>query len=286
MIFRLFLAAIPVVLLGCAGSPQSSSSTSSVRAPATAAESRSVYDEPGLVVERLRIMPGQPSPDPIVSTLESLDSDIEGAAAIRAQGFLAMVISLQDLDRLESNLAPTAFAGRTWHGEATGWRSVASRRLADGNAMLIEGRSRRISNRILTLAIRGWSIPTAEGVNLYVEIVPHIAGGRLNLLATPRQIGELRGTPLCEVLTCSLEPDQCLLLVSASDLEPEPSTDADSVSLDPKPGREDGGFDGPVVALPPTAAGWIIDDPISGDRGILVIHGRPHPLLQPPPAAE
>ena len=274
-----------MVTLGCAGGPKTSETGSKVQAPVSAAASRSANDEPGLIVERLRIVSGQPSPDPIISTLEPLDSNIEGSTGFRSQGFLAMVISGDELNRLESNLAPTAFAGRTWHGEATGWRSTSSRRLSDGSAMLIEGRSRRISNQILTLAIRGWSIPTVDGSELYVEIVPHIAGGRLNLLKAPRQIGELRGTTLSEVLTCTLKPDECLLLVSASDLETEPSTEADPAPNGDKPGRQEGGFDGPVVALPPTAAGWLLDDPISGDRGVLLIHGRPHPAFQPPPEA-
>ena len=283
MIHRLLLAGIPATILGCAGSPPASDPGSNDPGPVGAAASRAANDEPGLIVERLRIVSGQPSPDPVISMLEPLDSNIEGSAAFKGQGFLALVISEDQLDLLESNLAPTAFAGRTWHGEATGWRSTASRRLSDGNAMLIEGRSRRISNQILTLAIRGWSIPTVEGSELYVEVVPHIAGGRLNLLEAPRQIGELRGTTLSEVLTCSLKPDQCLLLVSNSDLESPSATESDPPTTGGGPDREQGGFDGPVVALPPTAAGWLLDDPISGDRGVLLIHGRPHPAFQPPP---
>ena len=282
MIHRLVLPGFAAVLFGCAGGPDPTEVDRSERAPVTAVASRSVDDEPGLIVERLRVIPGQPSPDPIISSLEPLDSDLAGTSGFRSQGFHAMVISHEELDRLESSLAPTAFAGRTWHGEATGWRSSSSRRLGDGSAMLVEGRSRRITNQIITLAIRGWSIPTVDGAEIYVEIVPHIAGGRLNLLDAPRQIGELRGTPLSEVLTCTIKPGQCLLLVSASNLEPEGSDDAPA-SPSEAGDRPEGGFDGPVVALPPTAAGWLLDDPISGDRGVLLIHGRPHPALDPPP---
>ncbi|MBC03919.1 MAG: hypothetical protein CMJ34_11555 [Phycisphaerae bacterium] len=281
MIHRLIPPGLCMMLLGCVGDPDLATEGAGGPMPPTPAETRSVNDEPGLIVERLRILPGQTGPDPIVASLESLDSDIDGVPGFRSQGFLAMVISAAELARLESNLAPSAFAGRTWHGEATGWRSTANRRLSEGSAMLIEGRSRRISDQILTLAIRGWSIPTIDGSELYVEIVPHLEGGRLNLLQAPRQIGELRGTMLCDVLTCSLEPDECLLLISASDLETGSSEDAEATETE-ETGQDDGPFDGPVVALPPTAAGWLLDDPISGDRGVLLIHGRPHPAFQPP----
>ena len=279
MISRLAPLGLSCLLLGCAGDPSSTGDRSASRDPRTAAETRALEDEPGLLIERLRILPGQPSPDPILATIEPLESDLDGAPGFRRQGFLAMIVSEEDLGRLEAGLAPTAFAGRTWHGEAMGWRSAASRRLPNGSAMLMEGRSRRLSQQIVSLAVRGWSIPTLDGARLQVELVPHLAGNRLNLLEAPRQLGELRGTTIAEVLTCTLDQDECLLVVSIDDLTPGPKDAGDTD--DPKKSG-DGPFDGPLVPLPPTAAGWLLDDPISRDRGVLLIHGRPHPAFIPP----
>lgn len=270
-------------LTACAASPQPAIEMDPARVESApfAAAARAVTDQPGLIVERLRIRPDQPRPDALLASIEALDSDLDGVSGFRSQGFQAVVISAAEFERLESSFPASSFAGRTWHGEATGWRSAASRRLAEGSAMLVEGRSRRISDQMLALAVRGWSIPTIDGSQLHIELVPHLAGGRLDLLKAPRQLGELRGTMLCEVLTCTLDEDEILLLVSASDLEPG-TTETPEASTEPPPEVDDRSSDGPVVALPPTAAGWLIDDPISGDRGVLVIHGRPHPAFRPP----
>lgn len=148
--------------------------------------------------------------------------------------------------------------------------------------MLMEGRSRRLSQQIVALAVRGWSIPTLDGARLHIELVPHLAGNRLNLLEAPRQLGELRGTTIAEVLTCTLGEEECLLVVSIDDLTPRAEEGADAPEEGQEAGGGDGPFDGPIVPLPPTAAGWLLDDPVSRDRGVLLIHGRPHPAFTPP----
>ena len=92
-------------------------------------------------------------------------------------------------------------------------------------------------------------------------------------------------TPADQPGTGLMPTEPPLLRMDAAGWTPDSFTEVDPAPNGDKPDRQEGGFDGPVVALPPTAAGWLLDDPISGDRGVLLIHGRPHPAFQPPPEA-
>ena len=281
---RPFVTAVVLgCLVGCSTPPSTGAEDGADESVGPAVErardrraERSAGDDPGVVIERFRCRPGRPQPGPTLEILRAEGFTPEGADEFRAHGFDAIIVPSSSLARLEAGLGEEAFTGRTWHGEAHGWRSVASRRLAPGTAVLLDGRPRRSNDDILALAFRGWSIPTVDDDAIYLEIVPHVAGARLDLIATPRQIGELRGTPISSTLCCRLEADESLILVSAEDLTPED----DEASEEPASGG--GGFSGPIVPLPPTPAAWLIDEPLSGDRGVIVIEGRPRPTIPNP----
>ena len=243
---------------------------------------RAPEPRPGVVVERLRMRRNPDQLDAILAGLPDAAPIPRGSEGLRSDGFLTRIIDETTLARLEGELGPDVFVGRIWHGEATGWRSAGSRRLPRGSAMLIDGRTRRIDDRILTLALRGWSLPTVEGAGLHVELIPYVVDNSVAPLSAPKPPGELRGIPLAAVLSCTLQSDQVLLIASARELEvpTEASEESDSKPADSARG---GFFAGPVVPLPPTPAAWLIDDPISGERGVLLIRGRPNPGLIPPP---
>ncbi len=242
---------------------------------------RAPEPRPGVVVERLRIRRDPETLDAILAGLPNAAPAPLGANDLRSDGFLTMIIDETTLAGLERGLGKDIFVGRIWHGEATGWRSAGSRRLPRGSAMLIDGHTRRIDDRILTLALRGWSLPTVDGAGIHVELVPYVADNSVASLAAPKRQGELRGIPLASMLSCTLQADEVLLIASARELEVSPETEDESESSPASSGN--GLFAGPVLPLPPTPAGWLIDDPISGERGLLLIRGRPNPGLIPPP---
>ena len=242
---------------------------------------RAPEPRPGVVVERLRIRQNPRNLDAILAGLPNAAPTPLGAEGLRSDGFLTIIIDEATLAGLERDLGKDIFVGRIWHGEATGWRSAGSRRLARGSAMLIDGRTRRIDDRILTLALRGWSLPTVDGAGVHVELVPYVVDNSIASLATPKSPGELRGIPLAAMLSCTLRSDEILLIASARELEVPAETEGESEP--PLPASSTGIFSGPVMPLPPTPAGWLIDDPISGERGVLLIRGRPNPGLIPAP---
>ena len=268
----MFGAILASLLIGCAAPSISDSGT----ADAPPEIRRPPEPRSGVVVERLLVRKDDGRLDALLAGIEPSATPPAGADALRREGFRAMLVSETDVARLEGGLGPDAFVGRTWHGEATAWRPATSRRLNGGSAMLVDGRTRRIEDRILTLGLRGWSLPTVNGASLQIEVVPYVAGGPIDPLAPPRPPQALRGDPLAEMLTCTLADDEILLLVSDHDLDestqPSPTPENESTSI----------FAGPVAAAAPTPAAWLLDDPFLGDRGVLLIRGRPNPNLLPP----
>ncbi len=263
---------LPVLLLGCAV-PSISQVGPTDRPPEIR---RPPEPRSGVVVERLLVRRDDGRLDALLAGLESSAASPAGADALRREGFRALRVSEGDVARLEGGLGPDAFVGRTWHGEATAWRPATSRRLNGGSAMLVDGRTRRIEDRILTLGLRGWSLPTVSGAALQIEVVPYITGGPIDPLAPPRSPQTLRGEPLAQMLTCTLAKDEILLLVSDHELD-------ESAAQDPTPENEAASmFAGPIAASAPTPAAWLLDDPFLGDRGVLIIRGRPNPNLLPP----
>lgn len=278
---------------GCASAP----TAEVVDAPPVAPPRRAAEVRPGLVVERLRVREASAELDAAIVAIPEVGPAPEIAERWRREGLLVKVVDEDGLAALEATLGSAILPSRTWHGEATGWRSAARRRLARGAVILQDGRARPVDDTILALAVRGWSMPLVDGGALQVEIVPHLTATTIDPLAAPVPPGELRGDPLAPMIEHTLGPDRILLVAtvpdrrrSASTTESEASdaTDAASAS-ETSPATEPAAEPaadppralgaGPVAALPPTIGGWLVDDPISGERGVLLIRGRPHPAV-------
>lgn len=296
------IAGLPAILavLGCAKPAPSVSSepdrppppsvgalpgTTSPTSPAI--EPRAAETRPGLVVERLRLKVDRSTLDALLLELPDLPTNPADIERWRREGFLLKVIDPSTLARLEASLEPGLAVSRTWHGEATGWRSASRRRLGRGAAMLIDGRARPVDDRILSLEMRGWSIPRTDGAVLQVEFVPLVIGNIIDPLAPPRPPGELRGETLAPAVETSLGADRIILVASVprrrATPPPDPGPEAEETSRIDAAGRPIGA--GPEAVLPPTIASWLIDDPYADERGILLIRGRPHPSLDLPETA-
>lgn len=257
-------------------------------------------NRPGLMVDRWRLPRDGPRLDALLTAVASNDADsIPGAAAMQQNGFRVMVLDRSQVEMLEKTLGANSFLGRTWHGEAVGWRNIASRRLGPGTVLLLDGRARRVGDRILAIGIRGYSIPTLDDAALQVELAPYLVQRNLEPLAE-RSMGALRGDPLSQGIEWTLEPDQALVIASIPRLRNRPDADTESdqkadqggpdidsetptsstTTINPPTGT------GPASALPLTPAEILLDNAGVRTRGLIVITGRPHPSLGIPPQAD
>lgn len=262
----------------------------------TAAEATYAGEDPrpGLVVDRWSLPETGAPLDAILAAVESEDSDsLPGTEAMQRNGFRVLVVGPEELALLRRTLGADAYRGRTWHGEAIGWRNLASRRLGPGTVLLLDGRARRMDDRTVALAARGYSIPTVEDAAIHVELTPYLVESSIDPMST-RRLGDLRGLPLCHGIECTLEPGAAVIVASIPRLRrgPAPASDPGNAAAgettttasttsnetsDPSPVAGIGA--GPVAPLPPTTAEMLIDDAGVRNRGLLIITGRPHPSV-------
>lgn len=255
---------------------------------------RAVEIRPGLVVERLRVREASAALDAAIASIPEVAPAPPGAERWRREGLVLKVVDEDGLAALEATLGSAIIPARTWHGEATGWRAASRRRLSRGAVMLQDGRARPVDDRILTLSVRGWSVPLVDGAGLQVEVVPHLSAATIDPLAAPIPPGEIRGDPLAPLVERTLGNEQVLLVATVPDrgsrrVDETATTDSESDRADiastssaagaetPAPATRLG--PGPVAVMPPTIGGWLVDDPASGERGILLLRGRPHPAV-------
>lgn len=293
-------SAVSAIILGSiAWLAACSSDPGQVAPPAGPAASGSTYaDEdprPGLVVDRWSVSEAGSPLDAILAAVEPEASEtLPGTAAMQRNGFRVLVVGPEELALLRRTLGAEAYRGRTWHGEAIGWRNLASRRLGRGTVMLLDGRARRMDDRTVALAARGYSIPTVEDAAIHLEVAPYLVESSIDPMST-RRLGDLRGTPLCHGIECTLKPGEAVVVASiprlrrASGTIPEPggtTADASDAPIDPSETTPVAGIGaGPVAPLPPTTAELLLDDSGVRDRGLLIITGRPHPSVGVPSGA-
>lgn len=264
-----FILMITCCLSGCESAPTSKPSTKSIR---------SNQDETGLVVQHWRIREGGSSIDAALDQV-SLDAEdpIHGERDFRHDGFRVLVVDETQLEEILSGLGSSFPMNRTWHGEAVAWRDLRSTRVDQGAVTLENGRARRLPASIVSLAGRSWSVPTVSSAGLHVQLIPHVVPQRPEKAVEFRP-GELRGQALSSPLEVTLGPQEYLLLTSAAGLAKTPDSQEETSSQGPRPAATPG----PGTLMPPTVAEMLLDEQNGGIRGILVIHGIPHPSLIPP----
>ena len=93
-------------------------------------------------------------------------------ARIAAQGWAIAQVPLDALPDALVSLGGSFGQTRTWHGQALEWREVAGARIEGGAAVILGSRPARLSDGILSLMLRGWTVPLEVGAVYDVEIVP------------------------------------------------------------------------------------------------------------------
>ena len=299
-------SAVSAIILGstswlaaCSSDPDPTGSASAGSAAVGAPTYAQEDPRPGLIVDRWSLPEAGPPLDAILAAVESEEStSIPGTAAMQRNGFRVLIIGPRQLELLRRTLGADAYRGKTWHGEAIGWRNLTSRRLGRGTVLLLDGRARRMDDRTVALAARGYSIPTVDDAAIHVELAPYLVESSIDPMSA-RRLGDLRGIPLCHGIECTLEPGEAVIIASIPRLRrgPSPVTEPGEATTkesgptadasDPAPVAGIGA--GPVAPLPPTAAELLLDDAGVRNRGLMVITGRPHPSVGVPdiePAAE
>ena len=291
-------SAVSAIILGstswlaaCSTDPESTVST---RSPPSGEPTYAVEDpRPGLIVDRWSLTEAGPLLDAVLAAVEPEDQEsIAGTAAMQRNGFRVLIVGPQELELLRRTLGADGYRGRTWHGEAIGWRNLASRRLGRGTVLLLDGRARRMDDRTVALAARGYSIPTVENAAIHVELTPYLVESSIDPMSA-RRLGDLRGMPLCHGIECTLEPGEAVVVASIPRLRRRspPATDAgaatptgsDTPAGEAEPTPVAGIGAGPVAPLPPTTAELLLDDTGVRNRGLMIITGRPHPSVGVPP---
>ena len=93
-------------------------------------------------------------------------------ARIAAQGWAIAQVPLDALPDALVSLGGSFGQTRTWHGQALEWREIAGTRVEGGAAVMMGSRPARLSDGIVSLMMRGWTVPLEVGAVYDVEMVP------------------------------------------------------------------------------------------------------------------
>lgn len=93
-------------------------------------------------------------------------------ARTAAQGWAIAQVPLESLPDALVALGGSFGQTRTWHGQALEWREIAGARVEGGAAVMMGSRPARLSDGIVSLMLRGWTVPLEVGAVYDVEMVP------------------------------------------------------------------------------------------------------------------
>jgi len=103
---------------------------------------------------------------------EPTGTDPAELARIAAQGWAVAQVPIDALPDALVSLGGSFGHTRTWHGQALEWREIAGARVEGGAAVMTEPRPVRLSDGIISLMLRGWTVPLEVGAVYDVEMVP------------------------------------------------------------------------------------------------------------------
>ncbi|MCE9618852.1 MAG: hypothetical protein K8R92_02960 [Planctomycetes bacterium] len=136
---------------------------------------------------------------------------------LQREGFLAAIVSLQDVPALQARIGSGSMDIRTSYGTMPNWRDVFQRELPDGLAFSVNGRAQTSRAQVMQIAARGWTTPTESGGCFQLELVTTIVPSALVQEGRMARADRPLGTPIANtgIETC-LEPDEALILLSAN----------------------------------------------------------------------
>lgn len=103
---------------------------------------------------------------------EPAGADPVELARIASQGWAVAQVPLEQLPEALVALGGSFGQTRTWHGQALEWREIAGTRVEGGAAVMMGSRPARLPDGVLSLMLRGWTVPLEVGAVYDVELVP------------------------------------------------------------------------------------------------------------------
>lgn len=98
--------------------------------------------------------------------------DAAEMSRIAAHGWAVAQVRLDALPDALASLGGSFGQVRTWHGQALEWREIAGTRIEGGAAVMVGSRPSRLPDGIVSLMLRGWTVPLEIGAVYDVELVP------------------------------------------------------------------------------------------------------------------
>ena len=103
---------------------------------------------------------------------EPSGTDPSELARIASQGWAVAQVPLEALPDALVSLGGSYGQTRTWHGQALEWREISGARVEGGAAVMMGPRPARLSDGVISLMLRGWTVPLEVGAVYDVELVP------------------------------------------------------------------------------------------------------------------
>ena len=98
--------------------------------------------------------------------------DAAEMSRIAAHGWAVAQVQLDALPDALASLGGSFGQVRTWHGQALEWREIAGIRVEGGAAVMVGSRPSRLPDGVVSLMLRGWTVPLEIGAVYDVELVP------------------------------------------------------------------------------------------------------------------
>ena len=99
-------------------------------------------------------------------------TDADARTRMSAQGWAIAQVALEALPDALVAMGGSFGQTRTWHGQALEWREIAGTRVEGGAAVMLGSRPSRLADGVVSLMLRGWTVPLEVGAVYDVEIVP------------------------------------------------------------------------------------------------------------------
>jgi uncharacterized protein (TIGR00730 family) len=103
---------------------------------------------------------------------EPAGADPAEMSRVASQGWAIAQVPLDALPDALVALGGSFGQTRTWHGQALEWREIAGMRVEGGAAVMMGPRPARLADGIVSLMLRGWTVPLEVGAVYDVELVP------------------------------------------------------------------------------------------------------------------
>ncbi|MCZ6836532.1 MAG: hypothetical protein O7G85_12220 [Planctomycetota bacterium] len=296
----LFGALLMPFISGCATTSQAGDGDTDFQGYSNPVLRRFSNVENGLEVRRWIV---QGDLDRIGQTLADHESvvpiDESLQATLRRNGLRLRQVPIEQLESIETDLAPLALNRNEWHGQITEWSVLHEYTLANSREIVaINGRVHSYEDGKFQLMARSWVVQMEDGPFLHLDIIPCFVKReptRVQLIPQD-QVHRYKGSRFDRLrLTMRLDPKMAYILTCESPGVAWPDEEGAALSRTAarSPSRRRGPGPGPVdvrgpdSGAPKTLGTLLLNrEGLPPSRGVLVFIARISPDLSPAPEAK